>query len=47
MDLLQNKLLGKQEAMRSLHKEMIMRPQKFQILTLEAWQLRLRQYNQQ
>ncbi len=39
--LLQNKLL-REQAMRSLHEEMIMRPQKFQILTLKkAWQLRL------
>ena len=36
MDLLQNKLLVKQVAMLSLHKEMIVRLQKFQILTLEA-----------
>ena len=36
MGLLENKLLGKQVAMLSLHKEMIMKPQKFQILTLEA-----------
>ena len=47
MGLLQNKLLGKQVAMLSLHKEMIVRLQKFQILTLEAWQLRLTQYNPQ
>ena len=36
MGLLQNKLLVKQVAMLSLHKEMIVRLQKFQILTLEA-----------
>ena len=45
MGLLQNKLLVKQVDMLSLHKEMIVRLQKFQILTLEAWQLRLTQYN--
>lgn len=47
MGLLQNKLLVKQVAMRSLQKEMKVRLQKFQILTLEAWQLRLTQYNPQ
>lgn len=47
MDLLQNKLLEKQVAMLSSHKEMIMRLQKFQISTLEAWQLRLTQYSLQ
>ena len=47
MGLLQNKLLGKQVAKLSLHKGMREMLQKFQILTLEAWQLRLTQYNPQ
>ena len=47
MDLLQNKLLKTQLTKLSLHKEMKVRLQKFQILTLEAWQLRLTQYNPQ
>ena len=47
MGLLQNKLLVKQVAMLSLHKEMIVRLQKFQISTLEAWQLRFTQYSLQ
>lgn len=47
MDLSQNKLLGKQVAMLSSHKEMIRKHQKFQISILEAWQLRLIQHNLQ